>query len=326
MQRLKELASQPKPRKLKTTDPEPELAGQMSVQSTDCATEPAPKSQQRVDATSSTSLPSTTSKPAAKRGPTKRHGKTIESNKETEPTEPEMPIPPVKKGFQLPRALVRNPSMLSEIASRSSQDTLSRSVSYQSFDSMVDTPRRVSDISFSQHAASNTTRASTEEACIQAPNSQMPPSSQGDWKAESWLSPQPHTVAFHEDTLSPRPNPIPVSSSSKIHPPIEPTTFQQPPSRRSQVVIDLWSDDEDTAPATISPSGTHTGGPTSSSTTTSHSQVPSTTTVHTSKPSATAAHVAVPISALESRQAIAAARLKHFEKKAPETIDLTLDD
>lgn len=332
MQRLKQIASQSKPTKRKATDTEPDLDSQTSVQSTDGTAKLALKERKKnmadgEDVTSSTSSPGTASKPATKRKPTKRHGKTIESNKEAEPTEPEAATPPVKKGFQLPRALVRNPSMLSEIASRSSQDALSRSASYQSFDSMVDTPRRVSDISFSQHAASNTTRASTEEACIQAPNSQMPPSSQGDWKAESWLSPQPHTMAFHEDTLSPRPNPIPVSSSSNIHPPIEPTTFQQPPSRRSQVVIDLGSEDEDTAPATIPSSGTYARGPISASAKVAHAQMPSATALHIPAPSATITHAVASVSPpLDSRQAIAAARLKHFEKKAPETIDLTLDD
>ncbi|KAH0280459.1 hypothetical protein KCU91_g1036, partial [Aureobasidium melanogenum] len=312
MQRLTQLATQPI-RKRKTIEIETEIGIQTSVQLTDGTAKSAPKKQKKDmasggDTTSSTSSPCTASKPAAKHKPTKRHGKTIERSTEAESTEPEAPTPPVKKGFQLPRALVRNPSMLSEIASRSGQDGLSRSASYQSLDSVADTPRRISDVSVSQQTSRNTPRASIEQTSGEALDSQVPPSSQLDREAGSWLSPQPQT-------LSPRPNAIPTSSSSNRHPPIKAATSQQP-SSRSQVVIDLGSDDEDTAPAPIS-----------SSITIGHAQMPSTTATCAPMPSATIAHAAAPISPpLGSRQATAAARLKHFEKKVPETINLTLDD
>lgn len=325
MQRLKQLASQPKPRKRKTTDTEIEIGSQTSVQSTDDTGKSAPKKQKKdvasgVDTTSSTSSPSTASKPAGKRKPTKRHGKTIESNKEAEPTEPEAAIAPVKKGFQLPRALVRNPSMLSEIASRSSQEVLSRSASYQSFDSTADTSRRLSDVLVSQYTSRYTSRASIEQTSVQALDSQVSPSSQLDWEAGSWLSPQPQLTTFHERTLSPRPSAIPAPSSSNINPPIQPTISQKPSSSRSQVVIDLGSDDEVTPSASVSSSATHARAP-----------VPSTPAVHTPvSSSATTFHAKEPSAPspppLDSRQAIAAARLKHFEKKVPETVDLTLDD
>ncbi|KAG9698716.1 PIN domain-like protein, partial [Aureobasidium melanogenum] len=312
--RLKQLASQSKPRKRKTTDTETDIGSQTSVQSTDGAKRQKTNVADGEDATPPTSTPHTASKPAAKRKPIKRHGKTIESNKEAEPTEPAMPTPPVKKGFQLPRALVRNPSMLSEIASRSSQGTLSRSASYQSVDSMADTPRRVSDVSASHHTSRDNPRASIERLSVQALNTQVPPSSQLDREAGSWLSSQRQTTTFHNGTLSS--NLIPTSSSSNIHPLLKSTSSQQPSSSRSQVVIDLWSDEEDTAPV-----------PMSSSTTIAHAQMPSTTAFHTLVPSATITQAVAPISPpLNSRQAIAAARLKHFEKKVPQTIDLTLDD
>ncbi|KAH0346154.1 PIN domain-like protein, partial [Aureobasidium melanogenum] len=150
MQRLTQLATQPT-RKRKTIEIETEIGIQTSVQSTDGTAKSAPKKQKKDmaskgDTTSSTSSPCTASKPAAKHKPTKRHGKTIERSTEAESNEPEAPTPPVKKGSQLPRALERNPSMLSEIASKSSQDGLSRSASYQSLDSVADTPRRIPDL------------------------------------------------------------------------------------------------------------------------------------------------------------------------------------
>ncbi|KAH0365917.1 hypothetical protein KCU65_g5716, partial [Aureobasidium melanogenum] len=352
MQRLKQLTSQPKLRKRKTTDTEPELDSQTSVQSTDGTAKSAQKKQEKVtaggeDATSSTNSSGTASKPTTKRKSTKRHGKTIETNKEAESTEPEAPTPPVKKGFQLPRALVRNPSMLSEIASQSSQEVLSRSASYQSFDSMVDTSRRVPDVSFSQNTSRDTPRASIEQTPIKARTNHAPPSSQLDREAGSWLSPPPLTTTLHNGTLSPKPNTIPASSSSRIHQPIMPPPSQQPPSSRGQVVIDLGSDDEDIVPAPVSSSATHARAPIPSTTiayaqgpsrTISHAKEPSATAVQAQMPSSTAvlgpvlsatvAHAAAPISPppLDSRQAIAAARLKHFEKKVPETIDLTLDE
>ncbi|KAH0121757.1 PIN domain-like protein, partial [Aureobasidium melanogenum] len=284
MQRLTQLATQPT-RKRKTIEIETEIGIQTSVQSTDGTAKSAPKKQKKDmasggDTTSSTSSPCTASKPAAKHKPTKRHGKTIERSTEAESTEPEAPTPPVKKGFQ------------------SGQDGLSRSASYQSLDSVADTPRRISDVSVSQQTSRNTPRASIEQTSGEALDSQVPPSSQLDREAGSWLSPQPQT-------LSPRPNAIPTSSSSNRHPPIKAATSQQP-SSRSQVVIDLGSDDEDTAPAPIS-----------SSITIGHAQMPSTTATCAPMPSATIAHAAAPISPpLGSRQATAAARLKHFEKKA----------
>ncbi|KAG9528190.1 hypothetical protein KCU93_g4579, partial [Aureobasidium melanogenum] len=335
MQSFKQLASQPKPRKRKTIDTETEMGSQKSVQSTDGTTNSAPRKQKKgmtsgADAAFSTSSPGTASKPAAKREPTKRHGKTIESNKEAKPTEPEAAIPPVKKGFQLPRALVRNPSMLSEIASRSSQGVPSRSASYQSFDSTADTSRRLSDVLVSQHTSGYTSRASIERTSVQALDSQVSPSSQLDWEAGSWLSPQPQLTTFHERTLPPRPNAIPAPSSSNINPPIQPTISQEPSSSRSPVVIDLGSDDEVTPSAPVSSSATHARAP-APSTTAVHASVASTTAVHTPvSSSATTFHAKEPSAPspppLDSRQAIAAARLKHFEKKVPETVDLTLDD
>ncbi|KAG9760258.1 PIN domain-like protein, partial [Aureobasidium melanogenum] len=335
MQSFKQLASQPKPRKRKTIDTETEMGSQKSVQSTDGTTNSAPRKQKKgmtsgVDAAFSTSSPGTASKPAAKRKSTKRHGKTIESNKEAKPTEPEAAIPPVKKGFQLPRALVRNPSMLSEIASRSSQGVPSRSASYQSFDSTADTSRRLSDVLVSQHTSGYTSRASIERTSVQALDSQVSPSSQLDWQAGSWLSPQPQLTTFQERTLPPRPNAIPAPSSSNMNPPIQPTISQEPSSSRSPVVIDLGSDDEVTPSAPVSSSATHARAP-APSTTAVHASVASTTAVHTPvSSSATTFHAKEPSAPspppLDSRQAIAAARLKHFEKKVPETIDLTLDD
>lgn len=287
MQRLKQLASQLKPRKRKTTDTDPELSSQTSVQSTDGVSKPAPKKQRKsiasgVDTDSSPSNQNATCRPATKRGPKKRHGKTIDTNKGLDPTESATPAPPVKKGFQLPRALVRNPSMLSEIASRSSQDDLFRSASYQSFGSVIDTPRRVSNALASQHTSQDTPRASIEH--------QTPPSSQLDKEAGSYSSPRLQDDPFHEAETDSGPD----STSFAILSATQPTKPQQPSSRRSHVVIDLWSDNKDTAPA-----------PLPSSAMVAHAPL--------------ARH-------LDSRQATAAARLKHFEKKEHATIDLTLDD
>lgn len=302
MQRLKQLASQPKAQKRKTTDKEPELDSQTSVQSKDGVAKPAPAAKRQrkrivseVDTDSSPNTQDSTNKPVTKRKPTKRHGKTIETDKEIEPTQPEVPTPPVKKGFQLPRALIRNPSMLSEIVSRSSQDALSRSASYQSSDSMNDTPRRMSDMSTSRHISQDTPRDSMEQTSV---NSQMPPSSQLDREAGVWYSPQPHAITFKESTLLPLPDPAPASKSEPAVSATQQTIPHQPSSNRSQVVIDLDSEGGDTAPA-----------PASSSATIARASEP---------------HAPI-LSPPGHRQAIAAARLKHFEKNVPETIDLTLD-
>lgn len=310
IQRLKQLASQPKPKKRKTTDTEPELGSQTSTRSIDSVAKSAPKKQRKgvtseVDTTSPYSTQNSNGKPAAKRKPTKRHGKAIQPNKEDELAEPEVPTPPVKKGFQLPRALVRNPSMLSEIASRSSQDVLSRSASYQSFDSITDTPRRVSNMSASQPTSRDTSRASVEQPSI---NSQVPPNSQLDREAGSWLSPQPQTTTIHEGRTKSKP-----ASKSSTTPSItQPTTLQPPSSNRGQVVIDLGSDDEDTPPAPVLSSARVAHAPMS------FEPPPSAPIPSPPMPPA-------PTSPSDTRQAIAAARLKHFEKKVHGTIDLTLD-
>lgn len=300
MQRLKQFASQPKAQKRKTTDTEPELDSQTSVQSKNCVAKSAPKKQRSIAREADTDLSRetqiSTNKPATKRKPTKRHGKTIEADKETEPTEPEVATPPVKKGFQLPRALVRNPSMLSEIASKSSQDGFSRSTSYQSFDSMNDTPRRMPDMSTSRQTSQNTPRASMEQPSV---DRRMPPGSQLHREAGVWYLPQPNVTTFEEGTLLPLPAPAPVSKPEPALSATQPTIPHQPSSNRSQVVIDLDSEDGDTAPA-----------PASSSATIARASEP---------------HAPI-LSPPGHRQAIAAARLKHFEKNVPETIDLTLDD
>ena len=140
MQRLKQVASQPKPKKRKPGDgAAEENPSQTPGEAADVASQPAAKRAKKASATqadteSSAITTKTINKPATKPKPTKKHGKTAQPVNEPKPAE--APTPPVRKGFQLPRALVRNPSMLSEFASQSSQDVLSRSASFQSFDSV----------------------------------------------------------------------------------------------------------------------------------------------------------------------------------------------
>ncbi|KAK5999423.1 hypothetical protein QM012_005548 [Aureobasidium pullulans] len=307
MQRLKLLASQPKPRKRKNVDAGTELGSQTSAQPSNGAAKPAAKKHRKsitgeVDPSFQASTQELASKPAAKPKLNKKHGKTITSNKEAETNEPEAPTPPVKKSFQLPRALVRNPSMLSEITSQSSQDVLSRSASVQSSDSMADTPQMVSDKPIS-HCASK--EASAERSYVPSLDNQISIRRQLDRDGFSWLSPQSQPIRVLEDNISSMLEPMPVLSASTALLFVQPATSQEPSSSRGQVIIDLWSDDEDTTPAPISSSA-----PLLSSAPVAHAPM----------------SCAPTYSASDSRQAIAVARLKHFEKKAPETIDLTLDD
>jgi hypothetical protein len=257
MQRLKQHASLPKPKKRKTTNTvEQSISHPSSAEPVDISTAPAakkqkkaPASQANADASASTSK--TVSKPATKPNPTKRHGKTIQAVEPTEPTQPEVPIPPVKKGFQLPRALVRNPSMLSELASQSSQGHLSRSTSFQSFDSAGEPSHRpptslglTASQDFrneeSQAVPRRTVRVETSNGS--AASDQVPSSSQLDPSAGSWSfsniqstivlederAPNQSSASFPDtrsvqttrpaifNEESPSPEPIPVSAGSSM--------------------------------------------------------------------------------------------------------------
>ena len=161
-------------------------------------------------------------------------------------------------------------------------------------------------MSASQQTFSDTPRASVEQKSV---DSQVPPSSQLDREAELWLPPQSQLSTIHAG----RAKPIPASKPSTTLPAMQPIRSQQPSSHRGQVFIDLGSDDEDAAPA-----------PVFSSATVAHAPMPF--EPPTSAPIPSAPMPPAPNSPLDTRQAIAAARLKHFEKKVHETIDLTLDD
>jgi Holliday junction resolvase YEN1 len=239
MQRLKQLASQPKPRKRKITDAGTEETGSQTAPGTvDVAPVPAAKKQRRAPSSqanveSSASTSKSASKTAAKPKPksTKRHGKTIQPAEQPEPAESEAPTPPVKKGFQLPRALVRNPSMLSELASQSqsSQDVLSRSTSFQSVDLTAEPSQRpsASTSALASQSFSNQIRlvrgtevlevasskdyqrraspkpTQTKSLAGSQANLDVPPSSQPNPAARSWnFSRLDNTIALEEIPMS----------------------------------------------------------------------------------------------------------------------------
>lgn len=367
LQRLKQLASQPKPKKRKNNDAAVEETGRGGFKETaDIGSEPAAKRQKRVPASeaiedgsarTSKTTTKTTSKPKSR-------------NKNSTTIQPaEAPTPPVRKSFQLPRALVRNPSMLSEFASRSSQDVLSRSTSFQSFDSVGESSRGHStprDVSASQDVGdkrmisqdmayeNNCQTRSISHRAMPSPNlgdyDQAPPSSQLNPAAQSWtfenllpsstLSPgstPKRAPAMTSDTQAALRMWLPASNeettSSAMTPALTPTQCSTGPSgqlplpqtsksRRGCVVVDLDSEDED---ADIPPASARATiarrAPVAMSAL--PAQMPQ--VAHTPTPPSQI--LPAPVSAsLDSRQAIAAARLKHFEKQVHETIDLTLDD
>jgi Holliday junction resolvase YEN1 len=360
MQRLKQLASQPKPKKRKTADIAFESGSQLSAETVDISAVPAAKKQKKASASQETTVSSAStskaaSKPATKPKPTKGHGKTIPVADPSEPTQPEVPTPPVKKGFQLPRALVRNPSMLSELASQCSQGVLSRSTSFQSFDSAGE-PSRWPSTSFSVTASQDSHNehqprpiprrtVRTETSIGSAVSGQVPPSSQLDPAAESWsFSHTPSLIdvierPVHKPSLESMPNarivqearPVIINEkspslervlASAVSALSQRSTVRQPltevPSRkRGWVVVDLASDDEDVFPAP-GPSRMARIPPAQ----VAISQVP----VHAEQKAPAPVLTTSFSSALDSREAIAAVRLKHFEKKVYDTIDLTLDD
>jgi Holliday junction resolvase YEN1 len=233
MERLKRVAGQPKPRKRKTTDVAAEGIGSQATAET--VVDPpvpaakkqrkAPPSQANVE--SSTSTSKSTSKPAAKSKAPKKNGKTAQTVEEPKPAEPEVPALAVKKGFQLPRALVRNPSMLSELASQSqsSQDVLSRSTSFQSVDLTSESSRKPSastsalaprsfdnSIHFlrenevmvvmpgrEQQSRSSPKRTHTKPPAGSQARQDVPPSSQLNPAAQSWSFSRLEDTTAHED-------------------------------------------------------------------------------------------------------------------------------
>lgn len=82
--------------------------------------------------------------------------------------------------------------------------------------------------------------------------------------------------------------------------------MELPSRKRGCVVVDLASDDEDVLPEPVTSRMVRPPAP--------QAAIP-----------ASVARVSVP-PALDSREGIAAARLKHFGKKMYDTIDFTLDD
>ena len=380
MDRLKQLANQPKPRKRKTNDATAEDTGsQTAAETTGSVPIAAAKRQKKATtaqppAEASASTQKATSKTTTKPKPTKRHGKTTQPAEEPKPVE--APAAAVRKGFQLPRALVRNPSMLSEFASQSSQDILFRSASFQSFDSeesshLHPTPRGTFETQLSgdrsqqsreivslsvaglrnPQSATKSHRAVREKhSAAEEASTSIPPSSQLDPAASSWtfesLSPiitlddetspnnpsakapnqqQTRPPIFNEETPPPEPTPVPPSNR------VPTTTYTRPPPPQSSipgrgcVVVDLDSDDDDVLPVASGPVPARPGPATASPRHTPYIQAPCAPALP--EEVVPAPVIATSVSAaIDSRQAIAAARLKHFEKKAPETIDLTLDD
>jgi hypothetical protein len=344
MQRLKQFASQPKPRKRKTTDAATEeTSSQIPAETVDVASVPAAKKQRKAPASqanveSSAITPKVANKSAAKpiTKPTKRHGKTVQLVEQPEPAESEASTPPVKKGFQLPRALVRNPSMLSQLASQSSQDVLSHSTSFQSVDLTGEPSRR---LSASRGALASQNFDNKTQPVQKTGYMTVVPSRAQSWSfsrlkqitthVQSASKPSARPVQqvrppiFGEETPSPEPTPAPPSS---FVPPIttaRPLPSQPSVSRRGCVVVDLESDDDEIPAAQVHPMKTRPA-PVPHATAPPVRNVPApslpTPSIPTLSPQA-------PISlAKDSREAIAAARLKHFEKKVHETIDLTLDD
>ncbi|THW71042.1 hypothetical protein D6D19_07481 [Aureobasidium pullulans] len=357
MQRLKEAASQPKPRKRKTQDSQVEDGSQTAAESADATSQSTAKKQKKrakstTDvATSSTqevATSQTTVEPPTKRKPSNRHGKDIPPTVPAGPEVPDPTPPPVKKGFQLPRALVRNPSMLSEMASQSSQTHLSRSASYQSVESTPMLSREpsgltastsfstgpsypVQDFGFeddmSLSAGPSRPARPTSFAENGPPSSQYHPDA-GSWTARSitppdglvWSpSPEPTRLPAVQPCLQ-----KPVQMKSQQRPVAPPLSNRQEP-----VVVDLLDDDEDTPRLQVPPAP--------------KPHVQSAIPALQSNIPAQPPQSAVRPEPLDPRQQIAAARLKHFKqmarqapiesevlpagpKKVHETIDLTLDD
>ncbi|TIA08807.1 hypothetical protein D6C80_09014 [Aureobasidium pullulans] len=350
MQRLKEAASQPKPRKRKTQDSQVEDRSQTAAESADATSQSTAKKQKKrakstTDvATSSTQEVATsqnTVEPPTKRKPSKRHGKDIPPTVPAGPEVPDPTPPPVKKGFQLPRALVRNPSMLSEMAFQSSQTHLSRSASYQSVESTPMLSREPSGLTASTSFSTGSSYpvqdfGFEDDMSLSAGPSRParptsfaengPPSSQyhpdaGSWTVRSFSpcnsfvwspSPEPTTLPAVQPFLQ-----KPVHTKPQQKPLVSP-----PAIRRVPVIVDLLDDDEDTLPLQLPPAPKPHVQPNTPA------QPPQ--SVVRSEP-------------LDPRQQITAARVKHFEqmarqaptesevppagpRKIHETIDLTLDD
>ncbi|THY72604.1 hypothetical protein D6C87_02467 [Aureobasidium pullulans] len=357
MQRLKEAASQPKPRKRKTQDSQVEAGSQTTAVSADATSQSTAKKQKKrakstTDvATSSTqevATSQTTVEPPTKRKPSKTHGKDIPPTVPAGPEVPDPTPPPVKKGFQLPRALIRNPSMLSEMASQSSQTHLSRSASYQSVESTPMLSRELSGLtastSFSNGLSYSVQDVNFEDVLdLSAAPSRAarpmsfarngPPSSQYHPEAGSWTA---RSITPPDGLVwspSPEPTRLPAVQPC-LQKPVQRKSQQRPvapplPNRQEPVVVDLLDDDEDTPRLQVPPAP--------------KPHVQSAIPALQSNIPAQPPQSAVRPEPLDPRQQIAAARLKHFEqmarqapieskvlpagpKKVHETIDLTLDD
>ncbi|CAD0055578.1 unnamed protein product [Aureobasidium pullulans] len=327
MQRLKQAASQPKPRKRKTQDSQV-----MSVNSE------AEEASQNYNKCCDHLNPRSGNEPNHDIPPT------VPADQEV----PDPTPPPVKKGFQLPRALVRNPSMLSEMASQSSQTHLSRSASYQSVESTPMLSREPSGLTAST-SFSNGLSYSIQDVDFEdvldpsaAPSRAArpmsfarngPPSSQYHPEAGSWTA---RSITPPDGLVwspSPEPTRLPAAQPC-LQKPVQMKSQQRPvapplPNRQEPVVVDLLDDDEDTPRSQVPPAPKlHV-----------QSAIPALQSNIFAQPPQSVVRSEL----LDPRQQIAAARLKHFEqmarqapiesevlpagpKKVHETIDLTLDD
>ncbi|TIA49060.1 hypothetical protein D6C83_04931, partial [Aureobasidium pullulans] len=331
MQRLKEAASQPKPRKRKTQDSQVEDGSQTAAESADATSQSTAKKQKKrakstTDvATSSTqevATSQTTVEPPTKRKPSKRHGKDIPPTVPADQEVPHPTPPPVKKGFQLPRALSveptpilsREPSGLT--ASTSFSNDLSYSIQDVDFEDVLD-----------PSAASSRAARPMSFARNDPPSSQYHPEA-GSWTARS-ITP-PDGLVW---SPSPEPTRLPAVQPC-LQKPVQMKSQQRPvapplPNRQEPVVVDLLDDDEDTPRLQVPPAP--------------KPHVQSAIPALQSNIPAQPPQSAVRPEPLDPRQQIAAARLKHFEqmarqapiesevlpagpKKVHETIDLTLDD
>ncbi|THZ09921.1 hypothetical protein D6C95_00927 [Aureobasidium pullulans] len=345
-----EAASQSKPRKRKTQDGQAEDGSQTPAESADTMSQSTAKKQKKA-ATSTIDIASsstqevatsqTTIKPPTKRKPSKRHGKDIPPTVPAGSQVSEPTPPPVKKGFQLPRALVRNPSMLSEMASQSSQSHVSRSASYQSLESTPMLSREPSGLTASTSFSNalsypiqdvdfedvlNLSAAPSRAATRMSFATDGPPSSQYHPKAGSWTARSPSPVNGFVWSPSPEPTRLPAVQPLSQKP-VQPKHQQQPgesllSNRQGPVVVDLLEDEDTPPPPQLPPAPKPRVRPNTS---------------------AQPLESAVRPEPLDPRQQIAAARLKHFEqlavqapaerevqpagpKEVHETIDLTLDD
>jgi hypothetical protein len=269
--------------------------------------------------------------------------------------------------------------MLSQLASQSSQDVLSRCTSFES-DDLAGEPSRRHSASMSALASQsfdNETqpvqktgymavvpsrenqrrispkRTHTRPSADLTAIPDVPPSSQLNPAAQSWSFSRLEDTTAHEDIPvakvqskskpsarfvqqvrrpvfgeeTPSPESMPASASLYV-PPI--STARPPPllpsvPRRGCVVVDLESDDEDIPPAPVVSTPALPALPRSAPArppAVSQVAVPPVRNIPTpSMPTPPAPQA--PISpAKDSREAIAAARLKHFEKKVHETIRL----